>query len=108
MINIVDKSTCSGCTACDKICGHNAISMQTDEKGFLYPKVDVSRCVDCNLCDKVCPFHEHYNRYDNYESPRYYAMRLLNDSELLKSQSGGAFYILSRAILDRGGIIYGA
>lgn len=82
--------------------------MQTDEKGFLYPKVDVSRCVDCNLCDKVCPFHEHYNRYDNYESPRYYAMRLLNDSELLKSQSGGAFYILSRAILDRGGIIYGA
>lgn len=108
MINIVDKSTCSGCTACDKVCGHNAISMQTDEKGFLYPKVDVSRCVDCNLCDKVCPFHEHYNRYDNYESPRYYAMRLLNDSELLKSQSGGAFYILSRAILDRGGIIYGA
>jgi coenzyme F420-reducing hydrogenase beta subunit len=82
--------------------------MQEDAKGFNYPKVDVNLCIDCNICDKTCPFHKQYSRYDNFESPRYFAMRCLDEIELKKSQSGGAFYLLSNAILEDGGIVYGA
>ena len=40
MIHITKKSSCCGCTACFNICPKNAISMQPDEEGFLYPVVD--------------------------------------------------------------------
>ena len=33
-----DKSDCCGCEACANICKRNAIKMQEDEYGFLYPK----------------------------------------------------------------------
>lgn len=31
------KELCCGCTACYAICPKQAISMQPDEEGFLYP-----------------------------------------------------------------------
>jgi coenzyme F420-reducing hydrogenase beta subunit len=108
MINIIDKSSCSGCTACAVACPHSAIKMEVDEKGFVYPRVNLDLCVDCSICERVCPFHEQYERYDNYAEPRYYAMRYLDSEQLLKSQSGGAFYVLSNEILKRGGVVYGA
>ena len=40
MINITDKTKCSGCSACLNICPKNAISMKEDEKGFRYPNID--------------------------------------------------------------------
>lgn len=55
MVNITDKSQCTGCNACSSICAHNAISMQHDEYGHIYPKVDLNACTDCGLCEKVCP-----------------------------------------------------
>ena len=47
MIQITDKSQCCGCTACASICAHDAITMQPDALGFLYPVVDKDKCVDC-------------------------------------------------------------
>ena len=41
MINIKDKSKCSGCTACMNKCPKDAIYMQEDENGFKYPIVDM-------------------------------------------------------------------
>ena len=55
MITIQNKAECCGCTACFNICPKNAISMQPDEEGFLYPVVDQEKCVDCGLCEKICP-----------------------------------------------------
>ena len=49
MIQITDKSQCCGCTACASICAHDAITMQPDALGFLYPVVDKDKCVDCGL-----------------------------------------------------------
>ena len=49
------KELCCGCTACYAICPENAISMQSDEEGFLYPVIDESQCVRCYQCLKVCP-----------------------------------------------------
>lgn len=108
MIQIKDKSTCCGCTACASICSHNAISMIPDILGFLYPEVDLEQCVNCGLCDKVCQFHNHYNRYDNYDMPQVYQFRLKQDSELKKSQSGGAFFAIADNFIEDGGVVYGA
>lgn len=102
------RSECSGCTACANICPHKAISMQSDALGFLYPTIDNTKCTDCGLCARICPFHSKYDRSDNYENPIIYGMRVRDPKELLKSQSGGAFYIFSEQILQHGGIVYGA
>ena len=32
-----NNSDCCGCSACYNACAHNAISMQEDFEGFLYP-----------------------------------------------------------------------
>ncbi|MDE5745398.1 MAG: 4Fe-4S dicluster domain-containing protein, partial [Paramuribaculum sp.] len=51
-----NKAECSGCTACQQICGHGSITMQTDEDGFIFPVKDLTTCVNCGLCEQVCPF----------------------------------------------------
>lgn len=108
MIIIDNKSNCCGCTACESICTHNAITMQPDELGFLYPVVDASKCVECGLCEKVCQFNSNYKRYDNYDKPLVYALRHKEQEQLMRSQSGGAFFGIAWHILNKGGIIYGA
>ena len=55
-INIINKIDCNGCNACIDACSNaQAISFNTDNEGFWYPKVDLDKCTDCGLCEKVCP-----------------------------------------------------
>lgn len=107
-INIDSAEKCCGCTACENICPHNAISMQPDNLGFLYPVVNNNRCVECGLCEKVCQFKEVYNRYENFSSPQVYALRLLEEEQLTRSQSGGAFFAIASHFIKNGGFVYGA
>lgn len=108
MINITEKKNCCGCTACESICAHNAITMQPDALGFLYPIVDANKCVKCGLCDKVCQFHNDYKRYDNFDVPLVYGLRLKENGQLMCSQSGGAFWGIAQHIIGNNGIVYGA
>lgn len=50
------KENCCGCTACYAVCPVQAISMQPDEEGFLYPKVNDEKCIKCYKCLSVCAF----------------------------------------------------
>lgn len=108
MIIIDNKTNCCGCTACESICAHKAITMQPDVLGFLYPLVDTTKCVECGLCEKVCQFHNKYKRYDNFEEPLVYGLRLKENEQLMRSQSGGAFWGIAQYIIDNNGIVYGA
>lgn len=108
MINITDKSKCCGCTACSSICTHDAITMEPDSLGFLYPVVNTSKCVNCGLCDKVCAFKSEYDKSLNLSFPIAYAVRHKNMKEIETSRSGAAFIALSDVILDMGGAVYGA
>ena len=50
-----EKKDCCGCGACASACPKDAIAMEPDEEGFLYPVVDESRCVNCGRCVRLCP-----------------------------------------------------
>lgn len=108
MINITEKKNCCGCTACESICAHNVITMQPDALGFLYPVVDAGKCVECGLCEEVCQFHDNYKRHGNYDKPKVFALRYKDKKQLLRSQSGGAFYGIAQYIMENNGVIYGA
>lgn len=108
MIRIKDPKECCGCTACASICSHNAISMEPDALGFLYPKINESLCVECGLCEKVCQFNDNYDRSLNLPQPTAYAARHKDIGEVMKSRSGAAFVAISDYILEQGGIVYGA
>ena len=108
MIQITDKSKCSGCTACASICPKDAISMVPDSLGFKYPKVNLELCVDCGLCENVCVFNDNYDTSANFPRPIAYGVRHKNMSEVETSRSGAAFIAISDYVIESGGIVYGA
>ena len=105
MIKLVDKYHCTGCASCAQSCGHDAISMQTDNEGFLQPIIDTTKCVECGLCQKHCPELKPIERLA-YEQQKYYA--LIYDQDRKISSSGGAFSVFAKWIISQGGIVYGA
>ena len=107
MIRITDKSQCCGCTACASACSRDAITMQPDAMGFLYPVVDECKCIDCGLCEKVCAFHENYDTSLNFSVPEAYAVRHKDIREVETSRSGAAFIAISDWILEHDGVVYG-
>lgn len=99
------KAECCGCNACAEICPKHCIRMTEDAKGFLYPKVDSATCIECGACEKVCPLN---TSNISLKIPlKAFAALNKNHQEHLASSSGGAAYILSSYILDKGGVVYG-
>jgi formate hydrogenlyase subunit 6/NADH:ubiquinone oxidoreductase subunit I len=105
MIKITDNADCCGCTACASVCSTDAITMQPDDLGFLYPSVNIGKCTDCGLCEKVCAFNTNYSKKDNLEIPLVYAVRHKNMKEIETSRSGAMFIALSDWILENNGLL---
>ena len=96
---------CCGCGACLNICPRNAITMEEDECGFIYPVIDGAKCVACGQCKKVCSFQNEHA----YKSPIECYAAVNNDKNQIKdSASGGVFAALAKAIIKDGGIVFGA
>ena len=110
MINITDKSQCTGCKACLSACSHKAISMQYDEYGQIYPKVSLEFCTDCGLCEKVCPLlhQERIPKDENLGSLDVKAIYNKDDEARGKSTSGGTFSLLADNIIKKGGVVCAA
>lgn len=106
MIEIKDKSNCCGCTACAMSCPTNAISMESDEEGFLYPKVNYHKCINCNKCTRVCPIINS-SVQTSYER-KVYICQNKDEKVRLDSTSGGVFSTLAKYVLDRNGYVFGA
>ncbi|MBQ7067113.1 MAG: Coenzyme F420 hydrogenase/dehydrogenase, beta subunit C-terminal domain [Lachnospiraceae bacterium] len=100
-----EKKYCSGCGACSYSCKLNAIQMKPDEEGFLYPIINPELCVQCGKCRKVCPFIKENTKNG---IPKVYAAKNASDAERKSSSSGGIFTLLSDAVLESGGVVYGA
>ena len=108
MIQVSDKHNCCGCTACASICPKDAIQMQRDIEGFVYPLVNDSQCINCGLCEQVCPIL-HRDSYLNSNKPtNIYALHN-NDIKVWKnSSSGGVFNEIADYIIQNSGVVYGA
>lgn len=98
-----NKRDCSACSACLAACPKQAIRMQPDEHGFLYPQIDEARCVGCGLCERVCAYQHGPKRASEKET---YAAAA-QDADLARSASGGVFASLAQAVLAQGGVVYG-
>ena len=44
---ICEKKKCTGCFACYNICPQDAIVMQEDRCGYMYPVINSNICVNC-------------------------------------------------------------
>ena len=101
------KDTCSGCGACTQVCKHEALIMQPDKEGFLYPALNKDKCIGCGLCDRTCPVTgtETQNTWDNQHC---YIATTSNKSYYKESASIGICTMLSRHVLQKGGVVFGS
>lgn len=104
MMEIINKTDCSGCTACANACPKDAIVMEPDHEGFLYPKVLADKCVDCGLCQKVCPMGKPKEEQRQVDAC---VVRYQDPAIVEHSTSGGVFTALASRILGDGGVVYG-
>lgn len=99
-----DESQCCGCSACAVSCPKNAIEMQPNREGFLYPVINKDCCIDCGICKQVCPEMVMPAR----EMPQeIYAVQNKACMELSKSSSGGVFRLLADKVIQSGGYVVG-
>ena len=105
-MSICASEKCTGCGACVKICPTQCIKMSTDLYGFRYPVVDENVCIHCGLCTKTCPS---LNKLPVNIPKAAFAFQATKDSRKVQreSASGGAFYVLAKKVLDKGGIVFG-
>lgn len=106
MIELVGKDKCSGCSACFNACKFGALSMETDETGFWFPKIDREKCVECGACTRACPALEK-PKYKS-EDPKAYIVQNKDDEIRRQSTSGGAFTAIAETIINKGGVVFGA
>lgn len=100
-----NRQECCGCTACESVCGHNAITMHADQEGFMYPKVHEKACVGCGLCMKVCPVA---NKCEN-DAPyvKSYGGYSTDKRVMDACASGGIATTLSIDTIRKGGVVFG-
>lgn len=96
---------CTGCGACYNVCPKDAIRMEPNPQGFLYPVIDENLCIHCKKCEQVCP--KLGTDVSNAPEPACYAARAQDDVRAISS-SGGIFTLLARWVLAQGGIVCGA
>ena len=104
MIRITDRSRCCGCTACVNACPAQCIVMRRDrEEGFDYPVANPDLCLGCGKCEAVCPV---LNPMERVEPEQALAVRC--EEFVGASSSGGVFPSLAKAVIDEGGVVFGA
>ena len=106
-MEICSSYNCTGCATCVQTCTHNAITMQENKEGFLYPVVNDARCVNCKLCIDTCPSNNTVDRNYDQES-KVYSFISPNKTVRINSSSGGMFYELAQTVLEKEGAVYGA
>lgn len=103
MIRITDKSLCCGCTACATACPAQCIVLRRDREGFDYPVANPDLCIGCGRCEEVCPVLDPPIQVEPLT-----VLAARSEEYLAGSSSGGVFPVLSKAVIDAGGIVYGA
>lgn len=113
MPNLVVSKDCCGCSACANQCAKNAITMQPNAEGFLYPRINERLCVECGACEKVCPalnlsgkITPPKNEWSGIKKA--FIIQHKNEDIRYQSTSGGAFTAFAEYVIMQGGIVFGA
>ncbi len=106
MNKICKDELCTGCSACANKCPHHCILMTQDQEGFYRPMINLQKCVDCGLCRKTCPANRAFE--DDVIKPLSYAAQCIDEEIRASSSSGGVFTLLAEAVLNMGGVVFGA
>lgn len=106
MITIERKEDCCGCSACMAACPVDAIQMVADEEGFQYPQIDKDKCIDCGKCDRTCPIKNPVPEVPKEQKA--YLFQLKDKKLRMDSTSGGAFTAIASAVIEEGGVVFGA
>lgn len=98
-----EPGLCCGCQSCLEACPTGAIGLTEDGHGFTYPVIDVEKCIGCGRCKRVCGFQRGLGQQSR--GPFYAAAT--EEAEIMESSSGGVFGALARALVERGGVVFG-
>ena len=101
-----EKLQCTGCHGCANICPVQAVTMKSDDEGFLYPIIDEEKCIGCHLCEQVCPIHK--SSCASEKTPNAFAAVCTYENIRMGSSSGGVFPVLAEYILKKNGAVFGA
>lgn len=101
----ISQKECVGCMACKSICPCEAILINEDELGFLYPKVQEDKCIHCGKCLDVCPIEKAIpiGQMDTV----CYGVTAQDELRNISS-SGGCFPVFAHKALKEGYYIVGA
>lgn len=107
MIDILDKSDCTGCALCHDVCPNGAITMIPDSvTGFLFPVINKDCCIKCNLCEAKCPSLNLVAKAKNVLNA--FAVNNKNIEIRFDSTSGGVFASLANYFYIMNGAVVGA
>lgn len=102
--NISGIENCTGCMSCYNACPTNAIHIQCDTEGFLFPDINPAKCISCGQCLSVCPLHQKVPAVHPQEDC--FAI-MAGDEIRRKASSGGLFPLFAMDMLKRGGYVAG-
>ena len=108
-INCV-KEKCTGCGLCVNKCPYNAIELQSNNEGFLYPIIEKEKCRNCGICKNNCPAINNSNtEYKNEAYKEKCYMGFSKNKEIyINSASGGFATVLANYVIESlNGVVYG-
>ncbi len=103
-MQICERGKCTGCFACRNACPADAINVSFDKYGTTLPEIKAEKCINCGLCEKICPV----NNAPTYSlAKKAFAVKSKVEEDTLSS-SGGAAAVMSRYVIEDGGVVYGS
>ncbi|MCR4647181.1 MAG: Coenzyme F420 hydrogenase/dehydrogenase, beta subunit C-terminal domain [Oscillospiraceae bacterium] len=100
-----EKKDCCACCACMNACPKDAIKMQEDECGFLYPVIDPQQCIRCGKCQKACAYQNIKETNTPFQT---WVAVSKEETIVMNAASGGVFSALATGYFKEGGFVSGA